>query len=107
MSERELREYRWLIREIAHERDRLAKCKRDADKERIAEIIEGKIERSREAEEKVERYIAEVRDPVVRMLMVERYIYGRTWREAGMRVGWRGEDAARKIVMRYLRNGGG
>lgn len=107
MNERELREYRWLIREIAHERDRLARCKRDADKAGIASIIEEKIERSRAAAEQVERYIADVRDPVVRMLMVERYINGRTWGEAGRRVGWRGEDAARKIVMRYLRSGGG
>ena len=103
MTEEEMRRYRYLRKEIAIERERMAKMAGDERAKRIEKIIAEKIERAETEAERIERYIADVEEPVVRMLMVERYVYGRSWRAAGQRIGWRSEDAARKTVKRYFK----
>lgn len=106
MTEEEMRRYRYLRKEIAVERERMAKMAGDERARRIAEIIAEKIERAETEAERIERFIADVEEPAVRMLMVERYIHGRSWRAAGQRIGWRSEDAARKTVKRYFKKTG-
>lgn len=103
MKEEEMRQYRYLRKEISIERERMEKMEGDERAKRIEKIIAEKIERAETEAERIERYIADVEEPVVRMLMVERYIHGRSWIAAGRRIGWRSEDAARKVVKRYFK----
>ena len=106
MTEGEMMRYRWLRREITLDRERLARCRREKCARKIEAEIERKIRRAETEAERIERFIADVEEPVVRMLMVERYIHGRSWRAAGQRIGWRSEDAARKTVKRYFKKAG-
>lgn len=102
MTEDEMMRYRWLRREIALDRERLARCRREKCARKIEAAIERKIRRAETEAVRIEEYVATIDEPVVRMLVVERYINGRTWRDAGRKCGWITEDAARKRVRRYL-----
>ena len=107
MTEDEMMQYRWLRREIALDRERLARCRREKCARKIEAAIERKIRRAETEAVRIEEYVATIDEPVVRMLVVERYINGRTWRDTGRKCGWITEDAARKRVRRYFARGKG
>ena len=102
MTEEEMRRYRYLRKEIAVERERMAKMAGDERAKRIAEIIAEKIERAETEAERIERYIADVEEPVVRMLMVERYIHLQDIRVARLRAFYNRELAEKDRWIRFL-----
>ena len=74
--------------------------------EKYRECLKSEKESHRRAQielKKLNRYIISVKDPVVRAIIINRYVKGKTWVATAMCIGGNmTEDNCRKILTRYI-----
>ena len=74
--------------------------------EKYRECLKSEKESHRQAQielRKLNRFVSSVKDPIVRSIIINRYVKGRTWVATAMNIGGNmTEDNCRKILTRYL-----
>ena len=127
MTRAELRRYSCLCREIDMERERLRELEETADGvgavrpggtgggsgvsdpvgnraarlDELRRVIAGKADEALEERLRLERYIASLEDPYIRMIITARYVQGRSWAGVADCVG--GGNTADGVRMAFTR----
>ncbi|MGN1048830.1 MAG: hypothetical protein ACI4QZ_09515 [Eubacteriales bacterium] len=104
MNNKELKQYRQLKIEIDEEVQRVSSM-RSGKSRRAAAEIDKKLNRLYMQQMRIEKYISDVSDPLVRRIMVARYIECRSWEGVARKLGGRNTaESVRKICERWIRN---
>lgn len=104
MTNRELKQYHQLKLEIDEEAQRVSSM-RSENAKRAATVVDRKLKRLYAQQARIERYIADIDDPLVRRIMVARYIECQSWEGVARKLGGRNTaESVRKICERWFKS---